>query len=117
MAADFTTAQVITAFRPAIQIFFARLNAAEDRTSGLSFTGPRAWYRTRAQNDAVNGEFESQHRVALGADLTAHVDNDVLVGVLEDAGVIAFNEGTHVHAQLFMKGALARAGVDFSRLP
>lgn len=94
-----------------ILAFFFRLILVLRRTPDAI---PTSWWRSVEDNREEGGDPESQHLFGLAADIV--VPSRVLAGVLGVArglGLTAVNERTHVHLQLFPKGALARAGVVF----
>lgn len=75
---------------------------------------PTSWFRTFDENISEGGDPESQHLFALALDLD--VPRGSVSRVLEAAravGLVAVDERTHVHLQLFPAGALSRAGVLF----
>jgi len=107
--AQLSPAETVQEFLPWIRIFVGRLVAPPP---GHRWT---SWYRDEAKNRDVGGSFESQHRTATGIDI-APVPPLWWIDTIQRAGLIAVNEGDHLHIQLWPAGALARAGVDFSRL-
>ncbi len=75
---------------------------------------PTSWFRTFDENISEGGDPESQHLFALALDLD--VPRGSVSRVLQAAravGLVAVDERTHVHLQLFPAGALSRAGVLF----
>jgi len=67
--------------------------------------GVSSWYRDRFSNARAGGSRQSQHLVGLGIDLVT--DNVVaLENALDAQGLVAINEGTHVHVQAFPAGAI-----------
>lgn len=102
---------LLSAFQPFILAFFFRLVLVLRATPGLVLT---SWWRSFAANVAEGGDEESQHLFGLAADF--EVPRAAVAHVLEVArgvGLVAVDERTHVHVQLFPAGVLARAGVVF----
>jgi len=83
-------------------------------TGGTGFLEFTSWYRTPFGNEAVAGDPFSQHLLALALDLKAE-DQDRLVRRFKDLGLVAINEGSHVHVQKFPAGIVAPV-VRFLRL-
>ena len=82
----------------------------------LSFPGIRlnSWFRTPELNRLEGGDEESQHLFALAWDLDVPRSIvGLLIQAAQSLGMVAVDERTHVHVQLFPAGALARAGVRF----
>lgn len=114
--ASLTVTDVIRAFTPAINVFVSRLLAPP---GGYEWG---SWYRDERENADVGGSFESQHRVATAIDVReagpgSSAPPHWWQAELRARGLIVVDEGDHAHVQLWPAGALARAGVDFSRLP
>lgn len=66
-----------------------------------------SWYRDSTHNRMVGGDPWSQHLVGLAID----VDSDDLAEtrrLLQEAGLYAFDERTHVHGQVWPAGLLRR---------
>ena len=105
MALRAPPAAVVTAALPQLRSFVLRLvNVAAP--PGLQVT---SWWRDRATNAAVGGHPESQHLFALALDLVAP-DQRQLARQLRRVGLVAVEEGTHVHAQALPAGSLRRLG-------
>lgn len=76
------------------------------------------WWRSREHNARVGGAPRSQHLIGLAADLVAPFSRARIVQALRSQGLVAVDEGDHVHVQLSPAGiwdraidALARARV------
>jgi hypothetical protein len=84
------------------------------RLNGVFFAGQRitSWHRTPERNAAAGGDRQSQHLFSLGIDVVGPNLNATQIFARRN-GLIAVNEGDHLHIQLFPKGVLVRAGVDF----
>ena len=80
---------------------------------------PTSWWRSNVDNQRAGGSPESQHRVALAADLDWQLvrsPHAVVASRARQLGLIPVSYSRHVHVQLFPAGALARAGVRFDLL-
>jgi hypothetical protein len=100
------------------QDFAQRVNTA-GLPADTRLTGPRAWYRTPAQNIAVGGSGPwpqlgvggppSQHLVGTAADLTAR-DLELVAQRARERGMVAVTNHarSYVHVQLWPKGVLGR---------
>jgi len=78
---------------------------------GLALT---SWFRTPEVNRDVGGDPESQHLFGLAWDIDApRVLIGQVVATARQLGLVAVDERTHVHVQMFPAGALARVGVQF----
>jgi hypothetical protein len=77
---------------------------------------PTSWWRSIAHNAAVGGHPYSQHLLGTAADFVPARGwtNGELVAAARRAGLIAQDEGDHVHLQLFAAGTLDRV-VDYAR--
>jgi len=96
---------------PFLQAFFSRAVPLFYEFPGLLLT---SWFRTPEKNRTSGGDRESQHLFALAWDLDAgRQAAERLTDAASRRGLVAVNEGDHVHVQLFPAGALARAGVTF----
>jgi len=102
---------LVSAFQPLILTFILRVIFVLRAVQGAI---PTSWFRTFDENVSEGGDPESQHLFALAVDLD--VGRGSVARVLEVSravGLVAVDERTHVHLQLFPRGALARAGVLF----
>lgn len=78
------------------QTFFARMNAA---LRGFSVT-PVNFYRSRAHNTRVGGAANSQHLIATAFDVVLpKAQRARAVQALKAQGLIAVDEGDHIHIQ------------------
>lgn len=68
-----------------------------------------SWYRSPAKNRLVGGNPESQHQLALGTDWVTSRPLD-FVRAMQRQGLVAVDEGDHVHVQAFRRGELRRLG-------
>jgi len=102
-----------SAWFPFIRDFYWKGFAGAQGFAGLSVT---SWFRTAEQNRSEGGSPESQHLFGLAWDLVAPPGSmQHLAEHMRAQGLIAVNEGDHVHVQAFPAGSLARAGVTFPR--
>jgi len=102
---------LLSGFQPLILTFIVRVIFTLRNVLGAM---PTSWFRTFEENVREGGDPESQHLFALAVDLD--VPRGSVARVLEVAravGLVAVDERTHVHLQLFPAGALGRAGVIF----
>lgn len=65
-----------------------------------------SWWRSPAENRQVGGDPYSQHLLGLGVDLVVE-DAQLAVTSLTQFGLVALNEGSHVHVQRFAAGLVA----------
>lgn len=87
-------------WRP-VQIFVARLRNVRADAFATS------WWRDLAENRRVGGHSHSQHLLGTAADFVpSRGSNAELAAAIERVGLIAIDEGDHVHAQLYPAGAL-----------
>jgi len=86
--------------------FVSRVN----RIRGISTAS--SWWRSPEENVRVGGNRDSQHLFALGADLVG--DNQRILADARALGLIAVDEGRHVHVQGWPKGIARSSGfLDF----
>jgi hypothetical protein len=70
---------------------------------------PTSWYRDRASNIAVGGAEFSQHRLGWAADFSLPRDEHLaLVQLAQGFGMVAIDEGDHVHVQMYPAGVVPR---------
>jgi len=73
-----------------------------------------SWYRDADRNEAVGGHPESQHLYALATDWSGNPQSLRQFELFAEAtGMVAVNEGDHLHIQLYGHGVLASAGFPF----
>lgn len=100
-----------SAWFPFILNFYWRAVSIFWQFPGIAVT---SWFRTPDENRSAGGDAESQHLFGLAWDIAAPANRIwAVTRAAQTAGLIAVPERTHVHVQLFPKGALARAGVTF----
>ena len=87
----------------ALREFVARVG----RASWPGDTVATSWYRSPQRNSLVRGATFSQHLAGLGLDV---VTNDLrgAVAAARSVGLVAVNEGDHVHIQLLPPGVFGR---------
>lgn len=75
--------------------------------------GVSSYWRDPAVNAEVNGSPNSQHLIGLGIDLvlTDPADASQATAGLNHRGLLAFNEGTHVHVQAWPAGLARQVGL------
>ena len=93
---------------PGVWSFF--LGAANSGLGGLGAVRVTSWWRTVSRNRSVGGHPESQHLVGTAADACTS-DNARAARQLAQRGLIAIDEGDHVHFQVWPAGTLARFGI------
>ncbi len=102
---------LVSPFNPFILGFFFRLFFVLQHARGVVLT---SWFRTFDENVSEGGDPESQHLFGLAADLDVPSGSvGGVLGLARGTGLVAVDERTHVHIQLFPAGALSRAGVIF----
>jgi len=102
---------LLSGFQPFILAFFFRAVLVLRAAPSAVIT---SWFRSVQANISEGGDPQSQHLFGLAMDID--VPRASVAHVLEVArgvGLVAVDERTHVHLQLFPAGALARAGVVF----
>lgn len=64
-----------------------------------------SWLRTPARNKQVGGHPQSQHLIGTAIDLVCDQEDDKqpLMEAARKLGLIAFDEGDHIHIQLHRK--------------
>ena len=92
---------------PPVKEFEARADAL---VRGLRVT-MTSWGRTRSHNAAVGGHPYSQHLVWTAADF-AGPDQLLVKQRAPSFGLVAVDEGDHVHVQLWPAGHLDRRYID-----
>lgn len=69
-----------------------------------------SWWRTPSQNRAAGGRRDSQHLVGSAIDVCSS-DTRELARAFSSQGLVAVDEGSHVHVQVWPAGILRAAGV------
>jgi len=106
-------ALLASAWFPFILNFYWRVVPLAQRFHDLRVS---SWFRTPEKNRTEGGRAESQHLFGLAMDLVVpRIQLFPLTASAQVQGLIAVQEGDHVHVQAFPAGALARAGVQFPR--
>lgn len=96
---------------PFVEATFQRVSLVVQLVPGLRAT---SWFRTAAINREAGGDPESQHLFALAVDLSGSQDAErQAIVIARELGLNPVAEPSHVHLQLFPRGALARVGVRF----
>jgi len=65
-----------------------------------------SWYRSPQHNQHVGGDPYSQHLLGLAVDFESDAPQ-LAVTALSQLGLVALNEGDHVHVQRFSAGTVA----------
>ena len=65
-----------------------------------------SWYRSIRENRDVGGDPASQHLLGFALDFET-AESSAIVQSLRRVGLIALDEGDHVHLQLFPRAAVA----------
>lgn len=68
---------------------------------------PSSWWRATISNADVGGDPFSQHLLGLGLDVEVQ-DRTKFAQAARRAGLVAVDEGTHVHLQAFQAGVIPR---------
>ena len=85
--------------------FVSRVSRAASRRTTLT-----SWWRDPTGNARVGGNPDSQHLIALAADLGGEDFQD-LARRLRSSGLVAVVESNHVHVQLWPAGTARRIGL------
>ncbi len=104
MSVEIPPDHIIRIVLPELRAFFIALGAVEAQPSMFL----NSWYRDRERNAAVGGSARSQHLFGLALDVTVP-DPTRLVRSVRLAGLVAVDEGTHVHIQALLAGTLAES--------
>ncbi len=92
--------------RPAITQFLRLLLPALRGNISLS-----SFYRSPASNRAAAGHSDSQHLLALAVDITGPPGTiRTVADACREAGLVAVEERTHLHVQLFPAGHIRASG-------
>jgi len=106
---SFDDPSYLNAWVPTIFDFVSRARVLPHR--GMTVT---SWWRSPRANRVAGGARESQHIFALALDLAGTRDQRrEIMSAARRVGLVAVDEGSHVHVQAFPAGALGRAGVRF----
>jgi uncharacterized protein YcbK (DUF882 family) len=98
-------ATIVSALRPQLGAFLAKLRAVpEPPGMRVAFT---SWWRSKQRNAQVGGAITSQHLLGLAVDVVpAGGSRSELLRRLRAAGLVALDEGDHVHVQAFRAGTI-----------
>lgn len=98
-------ARVVSALRPQLERFLAQLRAVREPPGmRVSFT---SWWRSKQRNLQVGGARTSQHLLGLAVDVVpVGGSRSELLRRLRAAGLVALDEGDHVHVQAFPAGVI-----------
>ncbi len=70
---------------------------------------PTSWFRTEAQNMAVDGATYSQHLLAWAVDWQMpRGQNRDMVNLARELGMVGVDEGDHVHVQMYPAGVIPK---------
>lgn len=106
--------EILDGWLPFVALFVALFNEALARTPG-EFT-ITSWYRDMIDNFLAGGAVESQHTLAIAADVAGSQDQlRDLQNSMRVVGLVTDLESDHLHTQLLPAGVLAAAGVVFPR--
>lgn len=112
MAVELPPPHIIQRTLPHIIAMLGMLARALVQTPGYEQLRASSWWRDEETNRRVNGHPDSQHLLGLALDVTGPP------GVLADflissrlQGLVAIDEGTHAHLQLFPAGTPRDAGL------
>jgi hypothetical protein len=94
-------------WRGSVQTFYLRAYAIGQ---GLNVR-VTSWQRSRSHNREVSGAEASQHLIATAWDV-AGPDQNVYMQRAQAAGLVAINEGDHVHVQLYRAGVVPDSVYD-----
>jgi uncharacterized protein YcbK (DUF882 family) len=98
-------APIVRALRPQLERFLQQLRSVREPTGmRVSFS---SWWRSKQRNAQVGGAITSQHLLGLAVDLVpAGGSRSELLRRLRAAGLVALDEGDHVHVQAFSAGVV-----------
>lgn len=84
---------------PVLPIFFGRVGKALERARRP--VRVTSWYRDPSRNRSAGGSEWSLHQLGLALDLAlARGDYGIVKKAMQNAGLIAIDEGDHLHVQL-----------------
>lgn len=99
-------AELLRYTRRATHAFVERVVPALRREVQLS-----SWYRAPSHNRSVGGHPDSQHLLGLAVDVVgSRWAMEAFAAAARSQGLVAVEEGTHVHVQLFPAGWIRHQG-------
>lgn len=97
-------AQLVNAYPEFYRWLLPRLNLIA-RT--FPAAQPTSWWRSSARNLEVGGAVRSQHLLAWAVDFAGPRDEAMaMVELARNIGMVAVDEGTHVHVQMYPRGVV-----------
>lgn len=97
-------AQLVNAYPDFYRWLLPRLNLIARTFPNWQAT---SWWRSNARNLDVGGAPRSQHLLAWAVDFAGPRDQSrQLVALAESVGLVAIDEGDHVHVQMFPAGVI-----------
>jgi len=104
MSVQAPPAQLVNAYPDFYRWLLPRLNLISTLFPNAQ---PTSWWRSNARNLDVGGARNSQHLLAWAVDFAGPRDESrKLVAVAERLGLVAVDEGDHVHVQMFRAGVI-----------
>lgn len=91
---------IIAQRRPELEAFIGRVV----RIRFPADAALASWWRSLARNASVGGAPDSQHLIGTALDLTTR-SLPLLLDEARRVGLVAIDEGTHAHLQLFPAGS------------
>ena len=81
------------------------LQRVSDGAAGIPVSAVTSWWRSRSRNSSVGGAIYSQHLLGFALDLVSPRPAALVRG-LSAAGLVAIDEGDHVHVQAYRAGQI-----------
>jgi len=98
---------MLAAWWPSYRLFIGKVNSVLSEAGG----SPTSWYRDAARNRSVGGSPTSQHLLGFAVDVVTS-NPQRLIAAARAEGMVAIDEGDHIHIQAFRAGQLDRSFFD-----
>jgi Peptidase M15 len=102
VAAQRPPPELEAAWGPLYREFLERVSAG---AAGIPVSAVTSWWRSRSRNSSVGGAIYSQHLLGFALDLVTPRPT-ALVKSLNAVGLVAIDEGDHVHVQAYRAGQI-----------